>query len=797
MMHGFQMAGVLGVSGLVGLALLVGCKGKEQTAVPEPEPAEPAKIEEAEPKPVVADYETAIGSTVLVTTPWGHGTGVFVDPAGFVLTNYHVISPGKSADFGYEAQVTMATLQEDGSVEIGEKFSAQAYKVDPKRDLALLKIETQGREFPSLPVAPEDPKPGGQVLAIGNAGVGFGWAVKRCSVNAIGTYDAFASVIFSKQQQDEGNDNPMQKAMLEEFTKAAGEKGKQIQTDCNVLPGDSGGPLVDTDTYQIVGLNVAIRSATAGFSTLGSVAFHVHVSEIRDFLKEIPDRPDLDLPDPWQVAGVGGGYLDGDFDGEYDTIRFEGTCNETLRCFATLTDLDQSSFGSKKTLPPLADIREDKAFDAELAVLELGRPPRKPSASNMGLPVSDRLVYADTNDDGRFNRLILHDGESGETRGYRIDDKGAQRDEKLDGFAMEGLPELYKSKKLRKRAKVISAALTGEVVRPDNPDKATALDAELRDFDTDGTVDAVRASTRLDTRVLVDVDQDSLNEIRTAARRMATRRSRGRLNRRLLAQIEGQRAASELRKGHLRGEFLAIMGTPARVFYDTDLDGSYDLLLEGPSIDSVAFRATTLGEAGAGQQAAEHIGRRLLRPGLIAEASMAERLDAIMENAFAGQPRADAKDGASSFPSIARDRVLAARPIDDTDGAAVTVLDAHAVTVLVDVDRDTFKGKHRGADALEAVRGDHFDAELAYRYAYGMAWAFYDADDDGRFELILVSRPGYPTTAGAAFSVDSSGVVSTSAEHVGQPMIQVERFSKKARKLVENVKARIDRGEVY
>ena len=757
----------------------------QDVAQPEPEPA--TDPEEAEAP--TATYEDAIGATVLITTPWGHGTGVFVDANGLILTNYHVISPGKSEDFGYEAQVTTATLQEDGSVELGDKLSAQAYKVDPKRDLALLKVEHSDRKFSTLPVATDDPKPGRQVSAIGNAGVGFGWAVKRCSINAIGTYDAFASVIFSKQQQDAGNDNPVQKAMLEEFTKAAGEKGKQIQTDCNVLPGDSGGPLIDNETYQLLGLNVSIRSATAGFSTLGSVAFHIHVAEIRDFLQEIPTRPDLDIPDPWQVAGGYGAFADSDLDGEYDTIRFEGICNENLRCLSNLTDLDQDSFGGKRKLPALDEVRKDKAFDAELAILLLGRPPRQPGG--LGLPVSDRLIYADADNDGHFDRLLIENGETGKVRGYRLFEDGAERDESIDDLQLTQVAKLFADKRLRKRAK----ALTGDLGASTHPDKASALEARLEDHSGDGKLDTVHARTRIDDRVLIDLDQDALVSIQDKARRHVLRRARGSQSRRLLAQFAGREATRQLRTGKLHGEFLAVAGTPARVFYDTDLDGHYDLVLEGPSMQGVAFAANTLDAEGRRTPTPEHVGRRLLRPALMNDAEQAKTLEQMMAGAFRDTPRAALQDGVSSFPEIRRDRIVAVREVEDTGGAGLTVLDAEATTVVLDLDGDTFKGKGKGLSPIEAVREDAFDAEFAYRVSSGMAWAFYDADDDGRFDLVLVSVPGLPSTVGTAFEIDDSGKVSVAADRRGQPLLQADVFSgSRAKKLFGKVKQRIESG---
>ena len=114
------------------------------------------------------------------------------------------------------------------------------------------------------------------MFAMGNAGVGLGWAVKRCSINAIGTLDDQVSAIFQLQREEL---SPDEKARAKEaIEKSAKEAGRQIQTDCSILPGDSGGPLVDESTGKVVGLNVALRTAFSQFVSLGSLAFHIHAA---------------------------------------------------------------------------------------------------------------------------------------------------------------------------------------------------------------------------------------------------------------------------------------------------------------------------------------------------------------------------------------------------------------------------------------------------------------------------------------------------------------------------------------
>jgi S1-C subfamily serine protease len=61
-------------------------------------------------------YDTVAPATVLVSTPWGLGSGVFVGETGRVLTNYHVVASGHTEDYGIEATITTVRVRDDGSV---------------------------------------------------------------------------------------------------------------------------------------------------------------------------------------------------------------------------------------------------------------------------------------------------------------------------------------------------------------------------------------------------------------------------------------------------------------------------------------------------------------------------------------------------------------------------------------------------------------------------------------------------------------------------------------------------------
>ncbi len=143
----------------------------------------------------------------------GEGSGVIIDDAGYILTNYHVI------DGATEASVKLS----DGRV----IRDVHLVGTDPPTDLAVLKIDVSG--LVSAPWGDSDElQVGAPVLAVGNP---FG--LERTVT---------AGIISAKERRG-----------------VVGNGGYQdfIQTDAAVNPGNSGGPLVNM-RGEVVGINTAI-----------------------------------------------------------------------------------------------------------------------------------------------------------------------------------------------------------------------------------------------------------------------------------------------------------------------------------------------------------------------------------------------------------------------------------------------------------------------------------------------------------------------------------------------------------
>jgi serine protease Do len=163
------------------------------------------------------------------------GSGVIVDPKGYILTNNHVVENAR------EITVRLSDSR---------KFTATLVGRDPKTDLAVLKIDSPD----PLPVAEmgdsDRLKVGQWAIAIGNpfgldrtVTVGIISATARTRVG-LATYENF------------------------------------IQTDASINPGNSGGPLLNLDG-RVIGVNTAIVAAGQG------IGFSIPINEARLVMNQL------------------------------------------------------------------------------------------------------------------------------------------------------------------------------------------------------------------------------------------------------------------------------------------------------------------------------------------------------------------------------------------------------------------------------------------------------------------------------------------------------------------------------
>lgn len=155
----------------------------------------------------------------------GTGSGVIVNPEGYIVTNNHVI---ENAD---EVEVVLHD---------NRTYKATVVGTDPSTDLALLRI--QEKDLPVIPLANSDQvKVGEWVMAVGNP------------FNLTSTVTA--GIVSAKGR----NINILREQFaVESF----------IQTDAAINPGNSGGALVNMDG-SLIGINTAIASNTGAYAGYG------------------------------------------------------------------------------------------------------------------------------------------------------------------------------------------------------------------------------------------------------------------------------------------------------------------------------------------------------------------------------------------------------------------------------------------------------------------------------------------------------------------------------------------------
>jgi len=175
------------------------------------------------------------GQTAVITREHVIGSGVIVNPDGYIVTNAHVVEAAQRI----HVALPMPSVEfPDQIAPVGKQRIVEARLVGlhKETDLAVLKIEQTG--LPTLSLGNRRPVHQGQlVFALGSP---------------------------------EGLENSVTMGVVSSVARQADPSRPMvyIQTDAPINPGNSGGPLVDTDGY-VVGINTFILSAAGGSEGLG------------------------------------------------------------------------------------------------------------------------------------------------------------------------------------------------------------------------------------------------------------------------------------------------------------------------------------------------------------------------------------------------------------------------------------------------------------------------------------------------------------------------------------------------
>jgi serine protease Do len=181
--------------------------------------------------------ESSRGTTSLVLgRQQSIGSGVIVDPEGYIVTNAHVIRGAHRV----QVNISAATNDESPDQSLvsgrGRTLEARIVGSDSEIDLALLKVEAKGLR--ALPLSDyNNLRQGDIVFAFGSPE---------------GLKDSVTMGVVSAAARQPDADNPM----------------VFVQSDAPINPGSSGGPLVNVDG-EVVGINTYILTEGGGNEGLG------------------------------------------------------------------------------------------------------------------------------------------------------------------------------------------------------------------------------------------------------------------------------------------------------------------------------------------------------------------------------------------------------------------------------------------------------------------------------------------------------------------------------------------------
>jgi len=200
----------------------------------------------------------------------GTGSGVIISEDGYIVTNNHVIKDAS------ELEVTLNN---------NKVYKAKLIGTDSKMDIALLKIDADGKLPYSTFADSDQVKVGEWVLAVGNP----------YNLNSTVT----AGIVSAKARN-------LDTKGIQSF----------IQTDAAVNPGNSGGALVNT-RGELIGINTMISSPTGSYA---GYSFAVPSNITRKIIEDIMEFGNVQRG----ILGVEGGELTGNYSKELGIKDTEG-----------------------------------------------------------------------------------------------------------------------------------------------------------------------------------------------------------------------------------------------------------------------------------------------------------------------------------------------------------------------------------------------------------------------------------------------------------------------------------------
>ena len=181
-------------------------------------------------------YSVGSGPWGMVMRRAGEASGVLIDPAGYIVTNAHVVHTARRIQVQLAQRLEPPGSQRPIVRPQGGRVDAQLVGIDITTDLALLKIPVT--DLPALELGDSDTLRQGQVVLAFGSPLGLGNTVTMGVVSAVA--------------REVSPDDMM----------------VYVQTDAPINPGNSGGPLVDSNG-RVVGINTMILSQSGGSEGVG------------------------------------------------------------------------------------------------------------------------------------------------------------------------------------------------------------------------------------------------------------------------------------------------------------------------------------------------------------------------------------------------------------------------------------------------------------------------------------------------------------------------------------------------
>lgn len=182
-------------------------------------------------------YGPAQGSGVApITIQRGTGSGIILDPNGYIITNAHVVELARQVKVlipvSAEEKATKKSILKVHARVVG----GQVVGVDHETDLAVIKV--QEKDLPYLELADSDEVDQGQIVLAFGAPFGMENTMTMGIVSSVARQlELEAPVVY-------------------------------IQTDATINPGNSGGPLVNA-SGEVIGVNTLIFTQSGGSEGIG------------------------------------------------------------------------------------------------------------------------------------------------------------------------------------------------------------------------------------------------------------------------------------------------------------------------------------------------------------------------------------------------------------------------------------------------------------------------------------------------------------------------------------------------